>query len=140
MRGHEFIREYYACFNERRFEDAADMFADDAVIEYHGSSQKELGPQGYVRFAEMWVKAFPDARLGIVRVEQHGDTICEVDLIGTGTHLGVFDLGPAGSFNPTGKPARLPFRELLEVRVGKITYSSLSFSLHELIQQLQPQK
>lgn len=139
MLGHELIREYYACFNERRFTDAADLFADDAVVEHGPIGQRLLGGDGYLRFAEMWVRAFPDAGLSIVRVEQHGDTICEVDLLGTGTHLGPFDLGPGGLFKASGARARLPFRELLEIRVGKITYSSLRFDLHELVKQLRPE-
>jgi predicted ester cyclase len=136
VRGHELIREYYACFNERRFSDAAEFFSEDAIIEHGSSGSRQVGGAGYVHFAEMWVRAFPDAALSIVRVEQHGDTICEVDLFGTGTHLGTFDLGEGGVFKPTGVRAKLPFRELLEVRVGKITYSSLAFDLHELIVQL----
>jgi predicted ester cyclase len=139
MRGHELIREYYACFNERRFADAAELFSNDAVIE-HGSSDRQVGGAGYLHFAEMWVRAFPDAALSIVRVEQHGDTICEVDLFGTGTHLGTFDLGKGGVFKPTGLRAKLPFREMLEVRVGKITFSSLAFDLHELLRQLKADK
>jgi predicted ester cyclase len=138
MLGHELIREYYACFNERRFADGAELFADDAQIEHVPIGQRLQGGSGYIQFAEMWVAAFPDAALSIVRVEQHGDTICEVDLLGTGTHLGPFDLGPAGLFKATGARARLPFRELLEIRVGKITYSSMRFDLHELVRQLRP--
>ncbi len=138
MRGQELILEYYACFNERRFADAAELFSQDAVVEHGSSAQRQQGGAGYIHFAEMWVQAFPDAALSIVRVEQHGDTICEVDLLSTGTHLGTFDLGPGGVFKPTGARAKLPFRELLEVRVGKITYSSLSFDLHELVRQLRP--
>jgi len=138
MLGHELIREYYACFNQRRFSDAAELFSEDAVVEHAATGQRLLGGAGYIRFAEMWVQAFPDAGLSIVRVEQQGDTICEVDLLGTGTHLGVFDLGATGQFKPTGARARLPFREMLEIRVGRITYSSLRFDLHELMKQLQP--
>ena len=138
MLGHELIREYYECFNQRRFAEAAELFAPDAVIEHAPTGQRQEGGDGYVRFAEMWVNAFPDAGLSIVRVEQRGDTICEIDLLGTGTHRGPFDLGQAGLFKPTGARARLPFRELLEIRVGKITYSSLRFDLHELVRQLRP--
>ena len=138
MLGHELIREYYACFNQRRFADAAELFSEDAVLEHGPIGKRKQGGAGYIEFAEMWVQAFPDAALSIVRVEQHGDTICEVDLLGTGTHLGAFDLGPGGLFKATGSRARLPFRELLEMRVGKITYSSLAFDLHELIRQLRP--
>jgi predicted ester cyclase len=138
LRGHELIREYYACFNERRFSDAAELFSTDAVLEHGPIGQRQHGGTGYIHFAEMWVQAFPDASLKILHVEQHGDTICEVDLLGTGTHQGTFDIGPAGMFKATGAHATLRFRELLEIRVGKITYSSLSFDLHELIQQLRP--
>jgi len=138
MRGHHLIREYYSCFNERRFNDSAELFSKDAVLEHGPIGRRQHGGAGYVEFAEMWVRAFPDASLAIVHVEQHGDTICEVDLIGTGTHLGTFDLGPGGTFKPTGARATLRLRELLEIRVEKITYSSLSFDLHELIQQLRP--
>ena len=28
------IRHYYDCFNERRFTDAATLFADDALLEH----------------------------------------------------------------------------------------------------------
>ena len=138
MPGHELIRKYYACFNERRFADAAEFFSDDAVLEHGPLEQRQQDGAGYLQFAEMWVRAFPDAALSIVRVEQHGDTICEVDLILTGTHLGAFDLGEGGLFKATGAQAKIPVRELLEVRVGKITYSSLAFDLHELIRQLRP--
>ena len=138
MPGHELIRKYYACFNERRFADAAEFFSDDAVLEHGPLGQRQQGGTGYLQFAEMWVRAFPDAALSIVRVEQHGDTICEVDLILTGTHLGTFDLGEGGLFKATGAQAKIPVRELLEVRIGKITYSSLAFDLHELIRQLRP--
>jgi len=138
MPGHELIRKYYACFNERRFADAAEFFFDDAMLEHGPFGQRQQGGAGYLQFAEMWVRAFPDAALSIVRVEQHGDTICEVDLILTGTHLGAFDLGEGGLFKATGAHAKIPVRELLEVRVGKITYSSLAFDLHELIRQLRP--
>ncbi len=133
---HLLIRQYYACFNERRFAEAAELFALDAVLEFPPFGNAACGPEGYLRFAELWVRAFPDGRLDIEHVEQRGDTICEVDLIGTGTHVGDFDLGPYGVFKASGAKARLRFRELLEIRVGKITYSSLTFDVHDLIRQL----
>ena len=83
-----------------------------------------------------WIEAFPDSQLQIEHVEQRGDTICEVDLIGTGTHRGDFDMGGYGVFKATGVQAILRFRELLEIRGGKITYSSLTFNVHDLIRQL----
>lgn len=135
---HLLIREYYACFNERRFRDAADLFSADAVLEHPPFGPPQRGGEAYIHFAEMWLGAFPDGRLDIDRVEQRGDTICEVDLVGTGTHQGDFDLGAYGVFRATGVKATLRFRELLEIRVGKITFSSLTFNVHDLVRQLTP--
>jgi hypothetical protein len=114
MQGHELIRAYYACFNDRRFSDGAELFSTDALLEFGPTGRRGQGGAGYVHVAESWVRAFPDATLAIVHVEQRGDTICEVDLLATGTHRGTFDLGPGGLFKPTGIHARLRFRELLE--------------------------
>jgi len=130
------IRQYCACFNERRLHEAADLFAIDTVFEYPSQTPTPRGGEGYLRFAEMWLRAFPDGQLTIDHVEQRGETICEVDLVGTGTHTGDFDLGPYGVFQATGARATLRFRQLLEVRAGKITYSSLSFDIQALIREV----
>jgi predicted ester cyclase len=130
------IREYYACFNERRFRDAAELFARDAVLEHPPFGQRQVGVEGYLHFAESWIRAFPDGQVRIEHVEQRGDTICEIDLTGSGTHNGDLNMGPYGVFKATNRPAVLRFRELLEIRRGKITYSSLTFDVHDLIRQL----
>lgn len=133
---HLLIREYYACFNERRFAEGADLFAEDGILEDPALGKTKRGREGYLEHVRMWVQAFPDGHLKIDRVEQRGDTICEVDLIGTGTHRGDFNMGGYGVFKATGVQATLRFRELLEIRGGKITYSSLTFDVHDLIRQL----
>ncbi len=133
---HLLIRQYYACFNERRFGDAADLFALDAVVERPGFGSAARGGEAYADFAGRWVRAFPAGRLEIEHVEQRGDTICEVDLLATGVHAGALDLGEYGIFKASGNQARLPLCELLEIRGGRITYSSLRFDVHELIRQL----
>ena len=135
---HDLIRQYYEYFNGRRFTDAAELFADDAILEHLPLGEHQSGGAGYIRFAEMWVQAFPDCVVTVAGIDQCSDAICEVDLVGSGTHLGVFDLGPYGVFKPSGAQATLRFRELLEVRTGKITYSSVTFDVHDLIRQLTP--
>ena len=45
----------------------------------------------------MWVEAFPDGQLRIDQVEQRGDTICEVNLVATGTCSRRRLLSPASS-------------------------------------------
>jgi predicted ester cyclase len=133
---HLFIREYYACFNERRFDDAVGLFARDAILEQPPFGVQQPGGAGHLQFVEMWLRAFPDAVLTIQQVVQRGDTICEVDLLASGTHLGPFDMGAYGVFKPTGIHASLRLRELLEIRHGRITFSGLSFDIHDLVRQL----
>jgi hypothetical protein len=134
--GHTLIREYYAFFNDRRFADASEFFAPDAVLEHPPFGQPLNGPSGYLRFAEIWIKAFPDAIVSIERVEQRGDTICEVDATGAGAHLGTLDLGSYGVLKPSGAQVTLRFRQMLEIRCGLITFSSISFDMQDLIRKL----
>ena len=129
------IREYYACFNERRFRDAVRLFANDALLEHVPFGRQDYGIDGYVRFANLWIAAFPDAAFAVERVERRSDSIFEVHLLAKGTHLGVFDLG-LSKFKPTNGTATLRLRELLNICERTITSSTLSFDLNDLIRQL----
>ena len=130
------VREYYAAFNERRIPDASRLFAIDATLEHLPFAQTFRGPDAYTQFAQLWLRAFPDAVLRIEHIEPRGDTISEVDLVAEGTHVGVLALGPLGSFKPTGQRVAIRIRELLELRGGRIGYSCLSFDTQALIRQL----
>jgi predicted ester cyclase len=136
---HSLIRQYYEFYNARRFHDAAGLFASDAVIEHapYGSPPRH-GGDGYVESAELSVSAFPDARVEVLRIEQHGQTTYEVDLLASGTHSGTLDMGTYGRFAPTGKAIHLRHRELLEIRDGKIVYASVTFDAQELLEQVKP--
>jgi predicted ester cyclase len=132
---HLLIREYYKAFNERRFDDAAELFTDDAVIEHLPAAQQLRGPSGYLESARAAIAAFPDLSLQIVHVEQRGDTICEVDVLCTGTHEGEWKMGNLGPFKPTRRRHSYHIREMLEIRGGKITYSSLSWNTQDVVAQ-----
>lgn len=129
------VRLYYACFNQRRLADAAKLFADNAVLEYIPFGQQQYGGDGYIRFANAWVNAFPDGMFEVHGIEARGETLYEVDLLGTGTHRGGLDIG-VHLFAPTGTKARLRLQELLDIRDGKIASSTLRLDLGDLIQQL----
>ena len=135
---HLLIRDYYRSFNERRFADGGEFFTPDAVIEHPPFGTARIGPEGYVEAAQFCISVFPDVQLQLVHVEQRGDTICEVDLLGTGTHLGVLDMGSLGIFKPDGVKTTLRIREMLEVRGGKFTYSSLSYDMQEFLARFKP--
>lgn len=132
---HQLIRHYYNAFNERRFDDAAELFTDDAVLEHVPADVPLKGPAAYLASARAAIAAFPDLALRIVHVEQRGDTICEVDVLCTGTHQGEWAMGELGPFKPTGQRHSYHVREMLEIRGGKITYSSLSWDLQEVVAQ-----
>jgi len=124
------IARYYLAFNERRFNDAAEMFSDDAQLQ-HRSNVPLRGPGGYLSSARSATTSFPDLRLEVVSVKQHGDTIFEVDLIATGRHTGDWT-GDAGTVKATGETKVIHVRETLEVRAGKFTFSSLNYNLQDL--------
>jgi predicted ester cyclase len=132
----QLIRHYYASFNERRIVDAGALFAADAVVEMPPFVQRAHGSGAYAQFADTWLRAFPDAVFTMEHVEQRNETMCEVDLIATGTHSGPLDLGAFGLLKPNGARLALRLRELLDIRDGRITYASLSFDLNGLVRQL----
>jgi CheY-like chemotaxis protein/ketosteroid isomerase-like protein len=130
----DLVRRYYACFNERRFQDAVALFADDAHLELV-SGRPESGRAGYVDFAESWTAAFLDATFSVERIEPRSETVCEVYLLATGTHQGVFDFG-SYRFKPTGSATAMHLRELLEIRDGQITAAVLTFNVTDFVNEL----
>jgi predicted ester cyclase len=129
------IREYFACFNERRFDDAAALFTEDAVLEQVPFHCRERGGAAYLLFAALWTRAFPDAQVRIENVTAGPNDVFEVELSGSGTHMGDLSMGGC-VFRPTGVRTELRLRELLQFRGERITVSCLSFDLQELAHQL----
>lgn len=128
------VERYYEYFNARRFADAAALFADDAPLEFSPGSPG-IGPAGYMRFAETWTTAFPDATFAIESVNWRNETVCEVYLRASGKHTGTFDFGRF-CFQPTWATAVLHVRELLDVEGGQITASMVSLDFNNLVRQL----
>lgn len=128
------VKRYYEYFNARRFSDAAALFADDARVEFSPGAPW-IGPAGYLRFAETWTAAFPDATLAIESVNWGSETVCEVYLRASGKHTGTFAFGRF-RFQPTSATAVLRIRELLDVEKGRITASMISLDFNNLVRQL----
>jgi hypothetical protein len=129
------ISQYYAWFNERRFRDAANMFAANAVLEHIPMTKGHQGREGYLRFAHAWLNAFPDVVLDVERIQPRSATLFDIDLMSRGTHLGDLDVG-VYLFRPSRVQASLRLRELLQVQKGKITSSTLSFDINDVVRQL----
>ena len=125
------IARYYAAFNERRFSDAADLVASDAEIQ-HRPNVPLRGPEGYMTSARMATTTFPDLRLDVASVSRHGDTIVEVELVATGTHAADWTAEGDGTIKASNTTKTFRVRETLEIRAGKITFSSLNYNLPDL--------
>ena len=89
---HDLIHNYYTAFNERRFADAADPFAEDGVMEHPPYGEARRGRDTYLAMSEMWVQAYPDGRFQVGHINLRDDTIYEVEVVFTGTHQGDFAL------------------------------------------------
>ena len=130
---HLLIREYYKAFNERRFDDASDLFTADAVIQHRPDGVGLSGPAGYLESARATIAIFPDIQIQILHVEQRGDTIVEIDLVATGTHQGDWNMGALGVLKADGAVKVVRHREMLEIRGGKITYSSITYDIKDFV-------
>ena len=130
------LERLYTLFNARELEDAAALFADDAVLEHAAPRRQQRGGAGYLEFARMWIGAFPDAAVTIEGITPRSPTTVEIDLLATGTHQGPLDLGGYGLFKPTGAIGKLRLRQIIEFRDGRIAYSALSFDVQDIVQQL----
>ena len=133
----ELIRRYYQFYNERRIQEGAALFAPDAVLEHapYGGPPGH-GPAGYIASAERSFVAFPDAHLDVLGIQPHGESTFDVDLLATGTHQGLLDLGGYGRFEPTGLRVRVPHREVIEIRNGLIVYAIVTLDVDSLLAQL----
>ena len=130
---HLLIRGYYLAFNERRFNDAADLFTADAVIQHRPDGVTQSGPEGYLESSRATIAIFPDIQIEILHVEQRGDTIVEIDLSAIGTHTGDWNMGALGVLKASGQSMTIRHREMLEIRGGKITVSSITYNLQEFV-------
>ena len=130
---HLLIREYYQAFNERRFEAAAELFTHDAVVQHRPDGVPLKGPEGYLESARATIAIFPDIQTQILHVEQRGDTIVEIDLQAEGTHMGDWNMGALGVLKADGQKKIVRHREMLEIRGGKITYSSISYDIKNFV-------
>jgi predicted ester cyclase len=132
----QLVRDHYRYFNERLLAAAETLFAPDAVVDMPPFVRQTRGPAAYAQFAETWLRAFPDALFTLEHVEQRNETMCEVNLIATGTHSGLLDLGAFGLLKPSGGRLTLQLRQLLDIREGQITFTNLSFDINRLVRQL----
>ena len=136
MSAHALIRQFYALYNNRQIDQAADLFSADAVVEHAPFGRPERGRRAYAASAERSFVAFPDAHIEVLNISDHGNDVYDIELVATGTHRGLLDLGEYGRFEATGAQVSVPHREVLEIHDGQITYASVTLDVTGLIAQL----
>lgn len=130
----EIAREFYAAWNERDFERAAALVADDGELLIVGTGERRTGPQGSIEYSRMWADAFPDGRVEITRTIAEGDHVV-VLFRGRGTHTGTLR-SAAGDIPATGKQVTLDLCDVYEIRGGKVKTNWTYFDSGSLLTQL----
>src|SRR5205085_1415412 len=111
----------------------AELFTHDAVIQHRPDGSQLKGPGGYLESAAATIAIFPDLQIHILHVEQRGDTIVEIDLAATGTHSGDWNMGALGVLKADGAVKTVRHREMLEIRGGMFTYSSITYDIRNFV-------
>lgn len=127
-------RRSYDAFNERNFDEIAEMTAPDATLTIAGSGDTFEGPEGSRAYNAMWADGFPDGTATIDRMMESGDHVV-VEFTGRGTHTGTL-VTSMGQFPPTGRSASLQFCDVLEFRDGKIRDRKTYFDSGSMMAQL----
>jgi predicted ester cyclase len=126
---------HYAEFNSRTFNENARKYVDSEVVIVDGPSGAELhGVAGYLKYANIWVAAFPDGMINVIEQRVSGNIVI-TDFMGQGTFSGVLQ-APSGPIAGGGQALQLPFREQLEIKNGKIARSFIDYDARELMHQL----
>jgi steroid delta-isomerase-like uncharacterized protein len=112
------VRMLYEAWNDRDFDRAAALIADDGEILLVGSGTRFRGPDGAREYNQMWADAFPDGRIRIDNVIAQGDRVA-IEFTGTGTHTGTLR-SPGGEIPPTGRSVTLQLCDVYELRDGKV--------------------
>jgi steroid delta-isomerase-like uncharacterized protein len=127
-------RSLYDYFNERQFDEMAELMAPEGEIVIMGSDTRFRGPSGATEFAQMWADGFPDGRATIDNVVASGDHVV-VQYTGKGTQTGALRT-PAGEIPATGRSVTLDFCDVFEIRDGKIHIEQTYFDSASMLMQL----
>lgn len=126
--------EFQTAWNDRDFDRAAALMADDGEILIVGTGERFTGPAGAVKFSQMWADGFPDGRTEISETIAEGDRVAVV-YRGRGTHTGTLR-NAAGEIPATGREVTLDLCDVVEIHGGKIKSVRMYFDSGSLLAQL----
>ncbi len=124
------VRQAFDAFNAKNLDRLASLAHPDARI-----ANVPFGTKlGFREDAEMWIKAFPDAKCEVTSVTAQGDNVI-AEFTGRGTQSGPLK-GPTGEIAATGRRSEVPCVEVFRFRNGKIAECKIYFDSAMLLSQL----
>jgi steroid delta-isomerase-like uncharacterized protein len=110
----ELLERFVGSFNEGRFEEARDDYAESGVQEEIGTGRQLTVEEGIAN-ARAWKSAFPDAR-GVIETMLIDGNRGAAEIVWTGTNTGSLNGMP-----PTGKPVTMRAVAVIETDGSRIT-------------------
>lgn len=130
----DLARRIYEMWNERNFDEIAEVTAPDATLTIVGSGDTFEGIEGSRKYNEMWADGFPDGKVTIDRVIGSGDHVV-VESTGRGTHTGTLATS-MGDIPATGRSLTLQLCDVLEFKNGKVQSQKTYFDTGSMMAQL----
>jgi predicted ester cyclase len=124
------VRQAFDAFNSKDLDRLASYGHPDARL-----INVPFGAKlGFREDAEMWLKAFSDAKCEVTNVVAQGDTVV-AEFTGRGTHDGPLK-GPTGDIPATGRRAEVQCIQVYRFRGEKIAECRLYFDAATMLAQL----
>ena len=130
----DLARRVHEAWNERKFDEIAELTAPDSTITIVGSGDTFEGVEGSRAYNEMWAAGFPDAAVTVDRVIASGDHVV-VEFTGRGTHTGTLRTS-MGDIPATGRSLTLQLCDVMEIRDGMIQGQRTYFDTGSMMAQL----
>lgn len=124
----------YDAYNNRDFDRAASLVAENLEFTVVASGETVRGPEGIRQLLQGWATALPDSKVEITNLFAADDRVC-IEFIVRGTHTGLMR-GPAGTIPPTGRRVEQRFCDVFTCKDGKIVAGNSYFDATNLMAQL----
>ena len=130
------IHDLYDAFNDHDLDRITAMVSEDfELVDFAADAQTFRGPEGFRQWLQIFLTAFPDAKVEVTNVVTAGEGWVFTEHTGRGTHTGPL-VGPSGTIPPTGRKGELPIGELFQVENGKIALIHAYYDGATLMRQL----
>jgi len=129
----DLVNRNVLAWNERRFDDWAGTFTDDATIVGPGGVSG-TGSEIKRRSWDFWHDAFPDNRVEVVHIAEDGE-LAVLEAVFDGTHTGPLR-ADTGEFPPTGRRISVSYTATFTTRGERFTSGRLQFDQQDVMTQL----